>query len=258
MPSSSETGGADVAPPPAEALEARIGALPGLSIADLRQAWAAAWGAPPPKGARRRLLMLGIAWKWQAELHGGFSRSAERRLALLEAAFRQSGAPKPEWAPTVAEAAPARQPADPGLEGGAARGRGHRDRLSVARPELGLALLGRPRDHRHPPQRARLLRPARRGRAVTPSPRGRAAARSIPASPATRGWSRRSTRSTRSARLASLHPEPEARGLDHPDRLIRRRRLLRRLDGPPRPSPVAGRCRGRQASMSWSSTRSTG
>ena len=38
--------------------------------------------------------MLGIAWKWQAELHGGYSRSAERRLAVLEAAFRQNGAPK--------------------------------------------------------------------------------------------------------------------------------------------------------------------
>ncbi len=37
--------------------------------------------------------MLGIAWKWQAELYGGVSRSAERRLELLEAAFRQSRAP---------------------------------------------------------------------------------------------------------------------------------------------------------------------
>ena len=63
MRSLSETGGADVAPPPAEALglAARIEALADLSIADLRQAWAAAWGTPPPKGARRRLLMLGIA-----------------------------------------------------------------------------------------------------------------------------------------------------------------------------------------------------
>ena len=95
MPGLSETGGADVAPPPAEALAARIEALPSLSIADLRQAWSAAWGRPPPKGARRRLLMLGIAWQWQAELYGGFSRSAERRLATLEAAFRQSAAPSP-------------------------------------------------------------------------------------------------------------------------------------------------------------------
>ena len=87
-------GGAYDAPPAAEALEARVGALPVLSIADLRQAWSAAWGSPPPKGARRRLLMLGIAWRWQAELHGGYPRSAERRLVALEAAFRQSGAPK--------------------------------------------------------------------------------------------------------------------------------------------------------------------
>ena len=92
MPGSSETGGADVAPPPAEPVEARIGALAGLSIADLRQAWAAVWGTPPPKGARRRLLMLGIAWKWQVELHGGYPRSAERRLATLEAAFRRESA----------------------------------------------------------------------------------------------------------------------------------------------------------------------
>ena len=78
--------------PLAEALEARIRTLPGLSIAELRQAWAAAWGAPPPKGAQRRLLMLGIAWQWQAELYGGFTRSAERRLALLEADHRQGRA----------------------------------------------------------------------------------------------------------------------------------------------------------------------
>ena len=120
MPSSGETGGADAAPPSAEALEARVGALPVLSIADLRQAWSAAWGAPPPKGARRRLLMLGIAWKWHAELHGGYARSAERRLAALEADFRTERCAKGERAPIRRRAAPARQPADPGLAGGAA------------------------------------------------------------------------------------------------------------------------------------------
>jgi hypothetical protein len=93
MPSLSEAGGAELAP--AEPLQARIGALPGLSIADLRHAWSAAWGRPPPKGARRRLLILGIAWRWQAERYGGFSRSVERRLATFEAAFRQSAAPSP-------------------------------------------------------------------------------------------------------------------------------------------------------------------
>ena len=105
MPSSGETGGAEAAA--AEPLEARIGALPGLSIADLRQAWAAVWGRPPPKGARRRLLMLGIAWKWQAELHGGYARSAERRLAALEADFRQqSAAPRPNGHRSATERLP--------------------------------------------------------------------------------------------------------------------------------------------------------
>ena len=99
MWNSSETCGADVEAPLVQALEARIRALPGLSIAELRQTWVAAWGAPPPKGARRRLLMLGIAWQWQAELYGGFSRSAERRLALLEAEHRQSGAATPNRHP---------------------------------------------------------------------------------------------------------------------------------------------------------------
>ena len=46
--------------------------------------------------------------------------------------------------------------------------------------------------------------------------------------------------------LRSLCPEPEARGLDHPAPQLRRRRLLRGLDGPPGPSPAAGRCRGRR------------
>jgi hypothetical protein len=46
-----------------------------LSIGDLRQTWAEAWGAPPPKGARRRLLRLGIVWQWQAAVHGGLSNA---------------------------------------------------------------------------------------------------------------------------------------------------------------------------------------
>ena len=92
-----DTGGASVAPPQrqtsgVQSLEHRIGALAELTIGELRQAWTEAWNAPPPKGARRRLMMLGIAWKWQAEVHGGFSKPLERRLATLEAAFRQGEA----------------------------------------------------------------------------------------------------------------------------------------------------------------------
>ena len=73
-------------------LESRIAGLADLQIGGLRNAWSVTWGAPPPKGARRRLLMLGIAWKWQAGTQGGLSRQLERRLASLEAGFRHNDA----------------------------------------------------------------------------------------------------------------------------------------------------------------------
>ena len=74
--------------PTAATLAERIAALPTLATRDLQQAWTAAWRAPPPKGARRRFLALGIAWRWQATLIGGPSRSLARRLANLESAVR--------------------------------------------------------------------------------------------------------------------------------------------------------------------------
>ena len=103
MPGLSETGGADVAPPPAEALEARIEALADLSIADLRQAWAAVWGTTAAEGsaaaasdARHRLEVAG--------------RAPRRLLAIGRAAARgaRGGLPaerctKGERAPTAAE-----------------------------------------------------------------------------------------------------------------------------------------------------------
>ncbi len=36
--------------------------------------------------------MLGIAWKWQAQIHGGFAKPLERRLAALETGRRRTGA----------------------------------------------------------------------------------------------------------------------------------------------------------------------
>jgi len=78
--------------PPAESIRGRIEALAGLPIGGLRQTWSESWGTPPPKGARRRLLMLGIAWKWQAAVHGGLPKPLQRRLAALEAGFLRGGA----------------------------------------------------------------------------------------------------------------------------------------------------------------------
>ena len=96
-----DTGGAGAAlgntqSPDGQSLERQIGALAELAMGELKQAWTEAWHAPPPKGARRRLMMLGIAWKWQAEVQGGLPKPLKRRLATLEAAFRQGGAPNGE------------------------------------------------------------------------------------------------------------------------------------------------------------------
>lgn len=87
---SDEGGATELAPPEAESLGARMAALPDLPVPVLKEVWLAAWGTPPPKGARRRFLMLGIAWRWQARIQGGYSRVLERRLAALETTFRQN------------------------------------------------------------------------------------------------------------------------------------------------------------------------
>lgn len=62
-----------------------IAMLDDLDNAALRVAWKRAWNRPAPKAARKRFLMLGIAWKWQADLLGGFRPELARRLAALEA-----------------------------------------------------------------------------------------------------------------------------------------------------------------------------
>lgn len=92
MRTSTGEGGSAPAPPAPQPLQDRIAGLADLSIPELKAAWSDAWGTPPSNGARRRLLMLGIAWKWQAEIHGGISVPLGRRLAMLEAGFRQGGA----------------------------------------------------------------------------------------------------------------------------------------------------------------------
>jgi len=62
-----------------------IAMLDGLDNAALRATWQRAWKRLAPKAARKRFLMLGIAWKWQAGLTGGFRPELARRLAALEA-----------------------------------------------------------------------------------------------------------------------------------------------------------------------------
>jgi Protein of unknown function (DUF2924) len=80
-------------------LEKRIAALEALPTGELHKAWRGAWRASPPKGARRRLLMLGIAWQWQLKAEGGLPKPLARRLAALEADLRQRGPQAPGRTP---------------------------------------------------------------------------------------------------------------------------------------------------------------
>ncbi len=74
--------------PEVSALRRRIEAIRDLDNVALRTAWQSAWGRAAPKGARNRILMLGIAWKWQVEVFGGPSRELARRLSSLEGTGR--------------------------------------------------------------------------------------------------------------------------------------------------------------------------
>ncbi|MEM7227162.1 MAG: DUF2924 domain-containing protein [Pseudomonadota bacterium] len=82
MEGPSRHGGAIAAPLP-EAVRNRITHLPDLDNAALKAAWRQAWGEDPPKAARKGFLMLGTAWRWQADHFGGFHPELARRFAAL-------------------------------------------------------------------------------------------------------------------------------------------------------------------------------
>ncbi len=86
-------------PPDTTNLHRRIEALADLDNVALRTAWQSAWGSAAPKGARKRFLMLGIAWKWQAEVFGGFNRELARRLSSLEGTSRVASITRDKPAP---------------------------------------------------------------------------------------------------------------------------------------------------------------
>ncbi|MEM1384640.1 MAG: DUF2924 domain-containing protein [Pseudomonadota bacterium] len=66
-----------------EAIRDGIARLPDLDNAALKAAWRQAWGVDPPKAARKGFLMLGIAWRWQADHFVGPNPELARRLAAL-------------------------------------------------------------------------------------------------------------------------------------------------------------------------------
>ena len=73
-------------------LEGEIAALAGLPRLCLIDRWQALYGASPPKGLSRRLLILAIAYRMQVKRYGGMTPAARRQLhkaASEEAARRE-------------------------------------------------------------------------------------------------------------------------------------------------------------------------
>jgi len=68
-------------PTAAGEVTAEIGRLSGLSLRDLRTAWAAEFRREPPKGLWRDLLLRTLAWRLQEKAFGGHDKAT---LKLLE------------------------------------------------------------------------------------------------------------------------------------------------------------------------------
>ena len=84
-----------------------IATLPTLTVAQLRQRYAEAFGEPT-KSANKLWLRKRIAWRWQANAEGDLSERARQRAALLanDADLRLSP-PKTDSVPAPASAAEA-------------------------------------------------------------------------------------------------------------------------------------------------------
>jgi hypothetical protein len=73
------------APPPSVAdIAAEIERLSGLSVRDLRTAWAAEFRREPVKGLWRDLLLRTLAWRLQEKAFGGHDKGTPPGAAALQ------------------------------------------------------------------------------------------------------------------------------------------------------------------------------
>jgi Protein of unknown function (DUF2924) len=75
---------------PAE-LHAKLAAVAQMDAERLRTEWRRWYRALPPSRIGRELLLLGVAWKIQEQVHGGLSAGSKRRLAELAATMADGG-----------------------------------------------------------------------------------------------------------------------------------------------------------------------
>ena len=74
----------------AAALSARLKALESLSRANLFSEWRQLYRTDLPKRLSRDVLMLGVAWKIQAQVYGGLKPVTKRQLKVLAELFTEA------------------------------------------------------------------------------------------------------------------------------------------------------------------------
>ena len=75
----------------ADDVAAKLRALEHMDGPALRAEWRRLYRAHPPKGVRRDLLLLGVAWKIQEQAYGGLGAATKRRLADLAETLARDG-----------------------------------------------------------------------------------------------------------------------------------------------------------------------
>jgi hypothetical protein len=75
----------------ADTVAARLQALEQMDNAALRAEWRRLYRAQPSKRVARDLLLLGVAWKIQAQAYGGLGAATKRRLAELAKTVERNG-----------------------------------------------------------------------------------------------------------------------------------------------------------------------
>ena len=173
---------------------APIGALQAEMARSLRTRAAALQPALPRKPARLSHPGTGLRRAEARDARSGWRHSARSSTAATR---RGAGSLRNEPADR-------RHAADPRMAGRRALRHGARRRLRISGPALQVAVGDRPRHHRHALERAGLLRPQESAEAAhEEADRSESsAARSTPASPPRKAWSRSSTPSMPSARPA--------------------------------------------------------
>ena len=72
-------------------LHAKLAAVAQMDAERLRGEWRRWYRALPPSRLGRELLLLGVAWKIQEQVHGGLSAGSKRRLAELATTMSDGG-----------------------------------------------------------------------------------------------------------------------------------------------------------------------